>query len=307
MSDGRLPAAPLLAAAAVLFAASAGLQAQRDRVYRTDRPAEQILYVQSPEVARRLALSYHGLVADVYWIRALQYFGFERKSPNPVKNYELLYPLIDMATGLDPQFNIAYRFGAVFLSERKPGGAGRPDLAEKLLLKGLKHNPHKWQYAQDIGFVHFWGNGDYQTAAKWFEKAADMPGSAWFLRPLAATTLSQGGQRSAARALFQALVTDGEIEWAREDAKHRLRQLDAMDQIDRLQQVVDRYRAQAGPAALTWDALIRAGVLRGVPRDSDNVPFALNPSTGKVDVSPQSSLSPLPVAPPAHLNRLPLR
>ena len=36
-----------------------------------------------------------------------------------------------MATGLDPYFNIAYRFGAIFLSESKPDGPGRPDLADE--------------------------------------------------------------------------------------------------------------------------------------------------------------------------------
>jgi hypothetical protein len=298
MTSGRLPAAPLLALAAALLAATVGLQIQRDRIYRTDKPAEQILYVQSPEVARRLALSFHGVVADIYWIRALQYFGFTRKSASPNRNYELLYPLIDMATGLDPQFNIAYRFGAIFLAEPKPGGAGRPDLAEKLLLKGVKHNPTKWQYVQDIGFVHFWGKNDYKTAAMWFQKAAEMPGSAWFLRPLAATTLSQNGQRAAARALFQALVNDGEIEWAREDARVRLRQLDTMDFMDQLRKVVAAYRERhSALAPVSWQALINAGYLRGLPADKDGVPLLLDPSTGAITLSPESPLYPLPDGP----------
>ena len=38
--------------------------------------------------------------------------------------YQLLYPLLDITTTLDPHFNIAYRFGAIFLSEPYPGGAG---------------------------------------------------------------------------------------------------------------------------------------------------------------------------------------
>ena len=36
----------------------------------------------------------------------------------------LLYPLLDLTTTLDPHFNIAYRFGAIFLSEPYPAGPG---------------------------------------------------------------------------------------------------------------------------------------------------------------------------------------
>ena len=48
MTPGRLPIVPLLAVAGVLLAAAVVLQGRRDRDYATDRPAEQVLYVQSP-------------------------------------------------------------------------------------------------------------------------------------------------------------------------------------------------------------------------------------------------------------------
>jgi hypothetical protein len=63
--SGRLPAMPVLATAVVLGAGAVAMQVQRDRVFGTDRPAEQVLYLQSPEVARRVALSYDRLAADV--------------------------------------------------------------------------------------------------------------------------------------------------------------------------------------------------------------------------------------------------
>ena len=49
------------------------------------------------------------------------------------RNFDLLYPLLDLSTSLDPLFNVAYRFGAIFLAEPHPGGPGRPDLAIALL------------------------------------------------------------------------------------------------------------------------------------------------------------------------------
>ena len=77
------------------------------------------------------------------------------------RDFDLLYPLLDLTTTLDPRFNIAYRFGSIFLAEPPPGGAGRPDLAIALLEKGLRERPDKWEYMQDIGFVHYWWRRDY--------------------------------------------------------------------------------------------------------------------------------------------------
>jgi hypothetical protein len=298
VSGGRLPALPALAAAAVLVAAAITAQVQRDRAFRTDKPAEQILYLQSPEVAKRLTLSYDLLAADVYWIRALQHFGGNRKQSDQERDYALLYPLLDMATGLDPYYNIAYRFGAIFLSEPKPGGPGRPDLAEKLLLKGLQAQPTKWQYMQDIGFVHFWAMRDYKGAAEWFERGSKLPNAAWFLKPLAATTLAAGGHRQASRTLFTVLAESGESEWIRKDATRRLRQLDAMDALDQLRGLLAAYRQRGGAMPVTWESLVRAGYLRAVPVDPDGFPYALGPYSGDVGLADQSTLAPLPHEPP---------
>jgi hypothetical protein len=296
---GRLPALPALVVAAVLVAAAVAMQIARDRTFHTDTPAETVLYLQSPEVARRLALSYDLVAADIYWIRALQVFGAAKRVTEQDRNFELLYPMLDMATGLDPQFNIAYRFGAIFLSEGKPAGPGRPDLAEKLLLKGLAANPTKWEYMQDIGFVHFWAMRDYKGAAEWFEKGSRLPGAAWFLKPLAATTLAKGGHRSASRTLFKILHETGESDWIRKDAARRLRQLDAMDAIDQLRRVVGVYRERGGAMPVTWDSLVRAGYLRAIPLDPDGVAYSLGPYSGDVGLGEGSPLAPLPVEPPA--------
>ena len=96
-------------------------------------------------------LSFDALAADIYWIRAIQHYGRDRKPSQPTDRFELLQPLLDLTTTLDPHFNIAYRFGAIFLSLEPPNGPGRPDQAIALLEKGLANNPTRWQYAYDIG------------------------------------------------------------------------------------------------------------------------------------------------------------
>jgi hypothetical protein len=286
--------AVVLPIVAALFACSVGLQVVRDRAFATDQPAEQVLYIQSPAVVKRLALSYQALAADVYWMRALQHFGNRDRATEQQKRFELLYPLLDMATTLDPYFNIAYRFGAIFLVEPPPRGPGQPDKAIALLQKGIEAMPEKWQYMQDAGFVEYWGRGDFKAAAHWFERGSHVPGAPWFLKPLAATTLAQGGQRSASRAIFQALAASSDDDWLRNDAKRRLRQIDAMDAIDTLKRAVGIFKERGGAAPFTWSRLVGAGILRGIPRDPDGTEFSLGPWTGDVTLGADSPLRPLP-------------
>jgi tetratricopeptide (TPR) repeat protein len=283
-----------LFAVALLLALSAAVQRARDGWFPAAVAGEPMLYVESPETMKRLTLSYSGLAADVYWIRAIQYFGSVRRSHDPHKTYGLLYPLLNIATSLDPRFNIAYRFGAIFLCEPPPGGPGRPDQAIALLEKGISVMPERWQYYQDLGYVHYWARQDYNAAASWFSKASEVPGAPWFLKPLAAHTLAAGGNRQTARILYSSLAQSRENSFMQNDARRRLRQLDAMDAMDALNAKIAAYKEHGGEAPFTWPRLVAARVVPGLPIDPDGFAYDLGPYTGDVQLNDQSTLLPLP-------------
>ena len=287
------------AALVVLFAGVIGLQmlqAAQPPLATPEGVATNLLYVRSPQVLRRATLSFHALLADIYWIRAVQHYGGTKLSKAPNKQYDVLYPLLDLTSSLDPYFDVVYKFGSVFLAEPYPAGAGRPDEAIALLQKGLRTTPDKWELAQGIGFVYYWWLADYQSAAMWFNRAADMPSAPDWLRPLAAVTLAQGGNRASSRMLWTEISRNADADWLRDQASFRLKQLDALDGIDFIQRIVDQYRARTGVPPTSWADMMRAGLLRGVPPDPTGVPFRLEPATGKVTLDPTSSLNPLPSA-----------
>jgi hypothetical protein len=298
------------AAAIALLSGASGLAQWRDAHVVLASPSDNELYLTSGATARRLAAGYTTLAADLYWIRAVQYFGRERLKAlhhsqgmpaEPSDNYARLYPLLDLTTSLDPRFNIAYRFGSLFLAEAPPGGPGRPDLAIALLEKGLAAQPDKWEYMQDIGFVHYWWREDYKAAATWFDRAGQVPGAPWFLRSLAASTVAAGGDRESSRMIWQSLYDGAELDWLRRDAEKHLLQLEALDAIDELQPIIDRAAAQIPDLQASWESLIRHRVLRGVPADATGTPFDID-ATGRVIVSPRSPLYPVrpqPVRPPS--------
>lgn len=282
------------AAAAACLAGAMAVHAAEARwpAPRVDRPA--LLYLRSPAAVKRVVVGYDAIIADLYWIRALQHFGEERISPpEHVRTYALLYPLLDLTTTLDPYFSIAYRFGAIFLGEAYPGGPGRPDLAIALLQKGVGAQPAKWQYMMDLGFVYYWHLHDYKSAAAAFQRGSEIPGAPSWLRPLAAVTLADGGHRDASRTIWQQLAQANEP-WLRDSAALRLAQLDAMDVIASLQARVRVFRDAHPGEPATWDRLVAARLLPGVPLDSSGTPFTLDPATRAITVARESKLFPLP-------------
>ena len=313
MTRPRLPIVSGVAVVLLLFAVAVWLQTVRDGRYRLESSDEETLYL-SQRATGRLVFAQRSLAADLYWIRALQYFGGHTKEakeraadglePPPALaakapvSFDNLYPLLDIATTLDPRFNIAYRFGSIFLSESYPHGPGRPDQAVALLEKGLAAMPDKWQYWQDIGFVYYWNVHDYIKAADAFKRGAAIPGAPWWLQSLAATTLVRGGDRGASRLLWQQLAETADNDYARTAARTKLQQLDAIEAIERLQPVVDALTTRTGAQVTDWAALIRSGAIPGIPLDPAGVPFELSPSS-RIEVSPRSPLFPLPIEPGA--------
>jgi len=266
----------------------------RERVYATERAEVQTIYIQSGAVLDRMALSFDALLADVYWIRTVQHYGSAKRVARDDRSYGLLGPLLDITTTLDPYFDVAYRFGAIFLAEAFPNGPGRPDLAISLLQKGIAAMPERWEYYMDIGFIYYWWLGDYEQAAGWFSQAADVPGASWWLRPLAANTLAVGGSRESSRLLWEQMYDSADSEWIRNEAIRRLAQLQALDDIDHVRALIQRFHRTHKRFPGSWSELVEAGFLAEVPEDPTGQTYVLDVVNGTLDVSSGSELFPLP-------------
>lgn len=293
----------LYAAIAMLLAVSVSVQVVRDRGWAPFVPPTPTLWLQSGAIAKRLSLGFENIVADVYWMRAVVYYGGKRleiaraEGVSTPPNFNLLYPLLDLVTSLDPRFKVAYRFGAIFLTEAYPSGPGRPDQAVLLLKRGIENDAARWEYMEDIGFVYYFWLHDFKQAADWFKRASDQPGAPIWLSPLAATTLAEGGDRRSSRFLWTQLLQETDIDWVKRNSTLRLQQLDAMDMIDELNRRTAKFTAGHGRPPRDWRELAAAENLRGIPPDPSGEAYALDPATGHVDLGPRSTLRPLPWEP----------
>jgi len=280
-------------AAGVSLALAATVLSARDTTRPLEVSTERVMYLRSGPAAKRLFLQFDALAADIYWIRTIQHYGRDRRSTRQADRFALLQPLLDLTTTLDPYFNIVYRFGAIFLAMEPPQGPGRTDHAIALLEKGLRTRPGRWQYAHDIGFVHYWHTGKYREAAEWFERAIAMPGAPEWLSALAAVTRASGGDRDGARKLLEELRT-AEEPYLRQAAERGLAQLRALEAIDALQALVERFHAVTGQYPASWIDLVRSGLLRGLPGDDTGTPYVYDTRSHQVGISPESPLAPLP-------------
>ncbi|MGH9348165.1 MAG: tetratricopeptide repeat protein [Vicinamibacterales bacterium] len=292
----RRAAAFLLVLIAPLIGAAGVVQARLDGRRPVGALESGELYVRSATFLDRAALSYDALVADVYWMRVIQHYGGQRRAEMGERRYDLLYPLLDLTTSLDPYFTAAYYFGSFFLAEPFPGGAGRPDLAVTLLARAMEFQPTAWRLAQQAGFIHYWYRRDYQAAAEWFRRAASLPDAPAWVVALEATTRAEGGDLEASRRLWQQMIDTAESDWMRETAVFRLLQVEAYTAIDALEQIVTTFALGHGRPPSTWEDLVHSGLVRGVPLDPAGTPFVIE-EWGNVTVSPSSRLYPLPERP----------
>ncbi|PYS88573.1 MAG: hypothetical protein DMF64_20155 [Acidobacteria bacterium] len=259
--------------------------------------ASEELYVK-PETARHMSLSFNGLVADWYWMRALQYVGrkvlayrgqLQIDDLSPVGLTQLA-PLLDSATTLDPQFIPAYEYGAVVLP------AFDVDAAIKLVRKGIAANPQAWRLYHQLGYI-YWQRGRFPEAAESYRQGAQLAGAPAWMNAMAAQMAARGGSRATAREIYRRMYEQTDDAQMRVLAARRLLQLQSWDERDTLRRVLATYRARAGHCPASWREV--APILRaarapldmsGAPLDPSRAPYALAGDGCDVELSAQSEI-----------------
>ena len=248
---------------------------------RPEARLQDVLYIPSSKALKRMSLGYNGLLADIYWTRAVQYFGWNHK--HKAMSYPLLYPLLEITTELDPHLIVAYRFGATFLAQEPPDGAGEPERAVELIDKGIKANPDDWHLYYDLGFLYAMNMGNYEAAEKAFDSGSKLPHTHPFLKILAADMAEHGGELETARLLWETTYNSTDDPGIRSNAMRHLQALDVDETVPKLEDLIRRYREKTGIEPTSFFELVQAGWLRRIPTDPLGMPYKLLPD-GTVQV-----------------------
>jgi tetratricopeptide (TPR) repeat protein len=278
-SAGRHRITAIFAAVLVTALAASVLVLRRVDQLRGSATLEEVLYVPSAKILKRMSLGYDGLLADVYWTRAVQYFG--RKLEVRPKEYNLLAPLLDITSELDPHLVVAYQFGSIFLSQRPPEGAGQADKAVALVERGIRENPNEWRLYYNLGWIEY-DRKDYAAASSAFERGSKVPGAAPAMAVMAAAVAQHGGEIQTARLLWTQLYNTTVSRSIRVNAIKHLEALRVDEDVASLEQVLQRYEQSFGHYPATW-AELRASGWSGSNIDPLGQAYVLKPD-GRVEV-----------------------
>jgi hypothetical protein len=208
--------------------------------YQATRPsraaADPHVFVPSPRFFLDFSPSFRTSVADLYYLQMIQYYGEHLKAGQ----LESLPAMADLVTTLSPHFRRPYTFGAFALLDAK-----RPDLSVKLLERGYAKNPDQWVLPALLGyFAYQYGSGtkaeDDLAAARWYERAAAIPGAPDYLLRLAAVLSGKGGDLEKAVTMWGQVYMAGD-KYSRQKAVVGLERILPKDKTARMKAVAPLY------------------------------------------------------------------
>ena len=218
----------------VVLACAAGVIA-----YQATRPAmapaNPRVFVPSPQFFHDFSPSFRTSIADLYYLQMVQYYGEHVSGDGRLDS---LPEMAELVTALSPHFTRAYLFSAFALID-----AGRVDVAYELLQKGFEENPSEWRFPAYLGFFAYrYGAGEEKNlaAARWYQKASEIPGSPDFLPRLAAALLAKGGEREKAVLMLGQAYLAGD-KYARQKAVDGLANILPKDKEARMKAVAPLY------------------------------------------------------------------
>jgi hypothetical protein len=245
------------------------------------------LVMRSGPMLKAMSLEYAPLIADLYWTRAVQYYGGRQTRNNA--DIDLLWPLLDVTTTLDPKLIVAYRFGSTFLSQPPPSGAGKPELGIELLQRGIRANPEFWRFYEDLGFIYYFDLKDNKKAAEAFLEGSKRPGAMIWMKTFAARVSEQGVNRETAAMLWSEVYDSAVDPLMKKNALTHLQLLRAQADCEQLDKVAAEYEKRTGRRVGEMIDLVRAGLLPNSAVDSLGFVYFFD-AEGKAQLNPESPL-----------------
>jgi len=141
-----------------------------------DRFLNELAYYPSGSWLKAMSFGESVFLADLTWLRAVQYYGEHRQLDN---KFDLLHMAFDVVTNFDPRHQNAYVFGGTSLAQEGRQFAK----GEELLLKGRAADPEAWIYPFELGFIHYVERRDHISGSRRRRGSRPAPGTSSALRP----------------------------------------------------------------------------------------------------------------------------
>lgn len=259
--------------AALAAAARSRLEPEARQVGRVRDPA----WLPQGNVVRLVSMGQRLLLADLYWLKTVQYMGEQALARG---DWRALLPLADVVTDLDPRFGWAYQVAGSNLA----GLAGRHRDAARILEKGMRNVPDRWSLPWVYAVNKFLYERDFATAAAYARRAAEV-GKRPHLALLAANlslVVDADQEYAASEVILRESIPQAELPELRAQLEQRLVKVRTYAALSRVEKAVAAFRARFVRWPVTLDELVWHGLLPALPGDPSGGELLYDAATGRV-------------------------
>jgi tetratricopeptide (TPR) repeat protein len=281
--------AALILLLATMAATRLGLEPETEETARLRNPA----WLPNGTQLRTASLGQRLLLADAYWLELVQYVG--ETAMAKASRWEALYPLADIVTDLDPRYGYAYQIAGSNLS----GLAHRYDEADRILEKGMRNVPDRWSLPFVYGVNKFLYEKQYDVAAVYIRKAAEV-GHKPHLALLAANLsllADDDSEYQVAETFLRESIAQTDQPELMDQLQQRLIKVQTYALLSRLEHAIAAFQKQQGHLPSSLSELALGSPLPQPLRDPAGGEIVYDPKTGEVRSSVLGPRRPLRVEP----------
>ena len=134
---------------------------------------------------------------------------------------DYIYPMLDRVTTVDPHFILPYLFGGVYVLM----DTGEIDAAQRLLEKGYRANPSRWEFPFYLGWVEWMYGGNLQRTAGYLSEAVGKEGCPFYVGQLFVGLSRDLGHTEVTRLYLEGLIESTDNPEIRERIEELLQQM----------------------------------------------------------------------------------
>ncbi|MFQ5701354.1 MAG: hypothetical protein ACE5HU_05865 [Acidobacteriota bacterium] len=263
----------LVVALPVVTAAYSGARL-KDIGSRAPSSAE-VLYLPSGKYLKMISLGFSDVLADLIYIWSIQYYS-NYDGDDRSQYLEHIYK--NVISELDPHYIDPYLLGALIMALEQ----GDPEMALRLLDKGIAANPDEWILPFEAGFTCYDNLKDYARAARYFEKAMNDPNAPIPITRLRAEMYNKMGDKRSSLRYWTQIHDTADNDYVRDISERHMHDLAIEVDLESLHKAVDAYKARHGIDPTGLEMLVREGLIERVPLDPDGKSYLYNPATGEI-------------------------
>jgi len=251
------------------------LQLRLDEERTTITKFQRFMYLPQGEHLKIAVLGYQHVVADLLWIQVIQAMG-ERQVTEDAGHW--IYRAVDVITTLDPKFVRVYEVGGIALATL----VVHIDESNRILEKGIQHNPEVWTLPYLLGFNYYFELHDDAQAADYIAKASRLPKAPEYLASFATRLYVSAREPQVAIDFLAQMYEQTSDENIKRILERRLKEVVVERDLQLLEETISRYRERYKRAPERLEDLVGPGLLRSLPREPFGGRYLYDPQTQAV-------------------------